>query len=145
MNQGLVEIEEDGSLFLQGHWREGFVENERPADGGGDFEIRRSTCRFQFLGFGENLVASVAVGTADSSQLGEDLDESAMAGEDGLVNGGDESGGGPDFGFLHRRSSPVTAAVVPAVLNAFGWGFLRDLGHHFKVGTEREREREMGF
>lgn len=132
MNQGLVEVEEDGSLFRRVHWRERFVEDERPANGGGDIEIRRSTFRSQVLGFGENLVASVAVGAANSSQLGEDLDETAMAGEDGLVNGCEDGGGCPDCGFLHRRSSPVTAAVVPAVLNAFGWGFLRDLGHHFQ-------------
>lgn len=63
-----------------------------------------------------------------------------MAGQKGLVNGGEDGGGGFDGCFFHRRSSPMPAAAIPAVLYGSGWGFLCDLGHHFifYVGKERK-------
>lgn len=98
---------------------------------------------FEFGDFVEDLVAlvvAVRAGGGDSGQLGEELDEAAMAREERLVDGGDH--------VLRRRFPPVAPPMLvvafAAVFDGLRWGPLGDLRHHFLGFSEREsREIEI--
>ncbi|KAK9267811.1 hypothetical protein L1049_010247 [Liquidambar formosana] len=110
---------------------------------------------FGFVGgdFLEDLEALFSAnGGGDAGELGEDFDETALAGEEGFVDGSEDDGGGGGDVALDRSFLPVAASATASavfmdfvgvflmILDTISWLFLL----LFRQNRERQRDRDRG-